>query len=55
MTGDKEELTERPAGHISRPAFGPASDRLIASTNYIYGVFNSLLSFGTRSLTGFNL
>jgi len=47
MTGDKEELTERPAGHIiATRAFGPASDRLIASTNYIYGVFNSLLSFG---------
>src|SRR5690606_34804202 len=31
---------------IATRAFGPASDRLIASTNYIYGVFNSLLSFG---------
>lgn len=47
MTGAKEELTERPAGHIiANHAFGSVSDRLLSSTNYIYGVFNSLLSFG---------
>ncbi|MDD4076645.1 MAG: hypothetical protein PHT03_01545 [Bacilli bacterium] len=47
MSGAKEDYLERPGGHIIvNRALAPISDKLIASTNYIFGVFNSQICFG---------
>jgi len=47
MSGIKEDYSERPGGHIIiNHAMKPVGEKLICSTNYIFGVFNSQVCFG---------